>query len=163
MHPKYSYMLSVLVALLLCGCAVQSRKQFEIDQNWSPIITKRHADAALHRAPNAVNCGAYDLTQVVGQRQLPTSAHQCIKKAVRQNLSYRLAIVRVTGDVTLQTAVVYDAALDRYWYASLDTLFDGSEWGLNVERCRQIEIEPKPLFFDARDCEPVDAESWWAK
>lgn len=156
-------MLSAFGALLVCGCTTQPRTQFEIDQDWSPLITQRHADAALHRAPNAVNCGAYDLTQVVGRRQLPASAHQCIKQAVRQKLSYRLAIVRVTGDVTLQTAIVYDAALDRYWYASLDTSFDGSEWGLDVERCGHIEIEPKPLFFDARDCENVDAESWWAK
>lgn len=46
-------------------------------------------------------------------------------------------------------------------YASLDVSIDGSEWGVDVERCKKIQIERKPIFFDSRGCERADAESWW--
>lgn len=149
------------MVVLLLGCATEPRQAFEINQEWSGVIDINHAEAALRHAPDAVNCGAHDFTRSIGNPELPPTARRCLRQAIHQGLPYRFAIVRITGDVILQTAIVHAPASKTYWYASLDKSADGSEWGIKVEQCEKLEIEWTPLFFDARGCREVDADHWW--
>lgn len=153
--------LFVIGSILFAGCAHHKpREAFEIHRDWDEVVHPAHAAAASRYVGDGVNCGAHDLRKTPNQDILPPEARLCIREATRQKLSHRYAFVWITGDVLAQTAVVHNAETNNYLHAVLDLSLDGSDWGLQVEKCEKLKIRWQPLFLDFKSCESVDPENW---
>jgi hypothetical protein len=149
--------LCVIFLAVTAGCASPPELEGE---PWSNFAYSRLSDKLLELAgPAPDDCGYYDL---VDTKQLPSMnvyANNCIKEAVKAGRSFKFASMDINHDLYLYDAVVFSP--DKgFWLIEYGVLVDASDAHLQVEKCRTVDIEFNPIFYNRSECQAIDATNW---